>query len=52
MSVMVQHLVVELLEYSGDLKSGLVWISNGMKRGWVANGPDLEWDLISESLTI
>ena len=32
-------------EYSRDLKFGLLW----KKRGWVTNGPDFEWDLISES---
>ena len=37
--------------YSGDLKSGLVWISSGQK-GWVANGPDFEWDLKYGSPTI
>ena len=32
-------------QYSGDLKSGLDWILNGTKRGWVASGPDFEWNL-------
>ena len=33
--------------YSRDLKSVLVWILNGQKRGWFANGLKFEWKLKS-----
>ena len=38
--------------YTGDLKSGLIWISNGRKEVGVANCLDLEWVLKSRSPAI